>query len=79
MTTADLNHFRIDCSRKQEQVEFLQRQRLSREDQFDARMRLMWRSDQLITNPRMYLVNHDMAYGNPNKYINYLLQELAAC
>lgn len=79
MTTMDLNHYRIDCRRKQEQVEFLQRQRITPDDQFAARMRLMWRGDQLITNPRMYMVNYDMAHGNPNKYINYLLQELAAC
>lgn len=79
MATRDLNHFKIDCRRKQEQVEFLQRQRLTAEEQFEARMRMMWRSDQLITDPRTYWVNYDMAHGNPNKYINYLLQELAAC
>jgi hypothetical protein len=79
MSTMDLNHFRIDCSRKQEQIEFLQSQRISRDEQFAARMRLMWRSDQLITDPRVYLVNHNMATGNPNKYINYLLQEISAC
>jgi hypothetical protein len=79
MTTMDLNYYQVDCRRKQEQIEFLQRQRISRDDQFAARMRLMFRSDQLITNPRMYMVNYDMAHGNPNKYINYLLQELAAC
>ena len=79
MTSMDLNYYQVDCRRKQEQIEFLQRQRLSQEEQFAARMRLMWRSDQLVTNSRVYLVNYDMAHGNPNKYINYLLRELAEC
>jgi hypothetical protein len=79
MSTMDLNYYRIDCSRKQEQIEFLQSQRISRDEQFAARMRLMWRGDQLITDPRVYMINHDMATGNPNKYINYLLQELSTC
>ena len=79
MTSMDLNYYQVDCRRKQEQIEFLQRQRLSQEEQFAARMRLMWRSDQLVTNPRVYLINYDMAHGNPNKYINYLLRELAEC
>jgi hypothetical protein len=79
MSTMDLNRYQIDCSRKQEQVQLLQSMRITQEEQFAARMRLMWRSDQLLTNPQVYLVNHDMAYGNPNKYINYLLKELQAC
>lgn len=79
MSTRDLNHYQIDCSRKQEQVQFLQSMRVSQEEQFAARMRLMWRSDQMFTNPQVYLVNHDTAYGNHNKYINYLLKELQTC
>jgi hypothetical protein len=79
MTSMDLNYYQVDCRRKQEQVQFLQSMRISQEEQFAARMRLMWRSDQLVTNPRVYLINYDMAHGNPNKYINYLLRELAEC
>jgi len=79
MTSMDLNYYQVDCRRKQEQVQFLQSMRVTQDEQFAARMRLMWRSDQMITNPRVYLVNHDIANGNPNKYINYLLKELAEC
>lgn len=79
MATVDLNHFIIDCRRKQEQVEFLQGLRQSREEQMAARLRLMFNSYELVTNPTMYQTNYDMANGNPNKYINYLLKELATC
>lgn len=79
VATMDLNHFIIDCRRKQEQVEFLQSLRQTREEQMAARLRLMFNSYELVTNPTMYQTNYDMANGNPNKYINYLLRELAAC
>jgi hypothetical protein len=79
MATQDLNHFRIDCSRKQEQIEFLQRQRLTHEDQFAARLRMMVKTHEIITAPEVYRINHDMANGNPNKYINFLLRELSTC
>lgn len=79
MATQDLNHFRIDCSRKQEQIEFLQRQRLTHEEQLAARLRMMLKTHEIITAPAVYSINYDMANGNPNKYINFLLRELSTC
>ena len=79
VATVDLNRFVIDCSRKQEQVEFLQSLRQSPDDQFAARMRMMFNSYEIVTNPRMYQNNYDMAHGNPNKYINRLIKELGTC
>lgn len=79
MATQDLNHFRIDCSRRQEQIAFLQNMRVTRDEQFASRMRVMLKPYEIITDPGAYYSNHDIAYRNTNKYINFLLKELSTC
>ena len=79
MATQDLNHFRIDCSRKQEQIEFLQRQRLTQEEQLAARLRMMVKPYEIVTAQNVYSINHDMSNGNPNNYLTFLLRELSTC
>ena len=72
MATVDLNHFVVDCRRKAEQVAMLQAMRQSRDEQFVSRMRAM-------VNPFVWTSDHDIAYNNPNKYINYHLRDLSYC
>lgn len=72
MSTVDLNHFVVDCRIKQQQVDMLQSMRQSRDEQFAARVRTMFQ-------PFAWTSDHDIAYGNPNKYINFWLRELSAC
>jgi len=72
MATVDLNYFQVDCRRKDEQVAMLQAMRQSRDEQFASRMRAM-------VNPFVWTSDHDIAYNNPNKYINYHLQNLRYC
>jgi hypothetical protein len=72
MATVDLNHFVVDCRIKQQQVALLQSMRQTSDEQFAARFRSMFR-------PFEWTSDHDIAYGNPNKYINFWLRELSAC
>lgn len=72
MSTVELNHFVVDCRIKQQQVDLLQSMRQSRDEQFAARVRTMFQ-------PFQWTSDHDIAYGNPNKYINFWLRELSAC
>ena len=69
MSTVDLNTFQIDCKLKVQQVAMLQSMRQNRNDTFMAQMKSM-------TDPFTWSVNHDIAYGNPNKYIDYHLYNL---
>ena len=79
MATQDLNHFRVDCSRKQEQIAFLQNMRVTPDEQFASRMRIALKPYEIITNPDAYYINHDIAYRTTNKYINFWLKELSTC
>ena len=72
MATIDLNHFQIDCGRKEQQVVMLQSMRQTRDENFAARMRAM-------AQPLSWNENHDIAYSNPNKYINHHLRQLSYC
>lgn len=72
MSTQDLNHFVVDCKIKQQQVDMLQSMRQTQDEQFTARMRSMFQ-------PFRWTSDHDIAYGNPNKYINFWLRELSSC
>lgn len=72
MSTVDLNHFVVDCRIKQQQVALLQSMRQTSDEQLAARFRSMFQ-------PFTWTSDHDIAYGNPNKYINFWLRELSAC
>jgi len=72
MSTQDLNHFQIDCKIKSQQVAMLQSMRQSREEQFAADMRSRFR-------PFSWTPDHDIAYNNPNKYIDFHLNQLSYC
>lgn len=72
MSTVDLNHFVVDCRFKEQQVALLQSMRQSSDEQFAARIRSMFQ-------PFRWTSDHDIAYGNPNKYINFWLRELSSC
>lgn len=79
MNRADLNYFRIDCSRKEEQVRMLQSMRITADEQFAAQMRIMVKPYEYVTDPNAYSVNHSIGYGHVNKYINHHLKALSEC
>jgi hypothetical protein len=72
MSTRDLNHFQIDCRIKNQQVAMLQSMRQSRDEQFASSMRSTFR-------PFTWTPDHDIAYNNPNKYIDFHLNQLSYC
>jgi hypothetical protein len=69
MATVDLNTFQVNCAIKDQQVTMLQSMRQSRDDTFMARLKSM-------TEPFSWSINHDIAHGNPNKFIDYHLYNL---
>jgi hypothetical protein len=71
MATIDLNHFQVDCRVKDQQVAMLQAMRQTPNEQFGSRMRAM--------NPFVWTSDLDVAFYNPNKYINYHLNNLRYC
>lgn len=72
MSTADLNHFQINCKLKDQQVAFLQSMRQTPDEQFAAAMRSRLK-------PFTWTHDHDIAYNNPNKFINHHLNQLSYC
>jgi hypothetical protein len=72
MNTVDLNTYQINCKLKDQQVAFLQSMRQTREEQFAAHMRSTFR-------PFSWTHDHDIAHNNPNKYIDYHLNQLSYC
>jgi len=72
MSTQDLNHFQVDCRIKDQQVAMLQSMRQSRDEMFAASMRSTFR-------PFSWTSDHDIAYNNPNKYIDFHLHQLGYC
>jgi len=76
----DLDHnFRPDCRQKQKQVEMLQSMRQSRDESFEAYLRVMLQPWRVATNPAAHQIDVEIAFGNPNKYINYHLNQLRYC
>ena len=72
MSTVDLDRFQVDCRVKEQQIAMLQAMRQTKEEQFSSQMRAMF-------NPLVWTSDHDVAYNNPNKYINYHLRNLSYC
>ena len=79
MNRADLNYFQIDCKRKEEQIAMLQSMRVTPEEQFEAQMRVALKPYEIVTDRNAYITNHNIAYGNVNKYINHKLRLLSEC
>jgi len=80
---ADIEHlnsgFRLDCSRKQQQIDMLQSMRQSRDESFEAYLRVFLQPWRVVTDPANHYIDVEIAHGNPNKYINYHLNQLRYC
>jgi len=72
MSTRDLNTFQINCRLKNQQVAMLQSMRQTREETFAAHMRS-------LAQPFSWTSDHDIAFNNPNKYIDFHLYHLSFC
>jgi hypothetical protein len=53
--------------------------RQSKDENFEARLRVFLQPWRVITDPADHQIDSEVAYGNPNKYINYHLNQLRYC
>ena len=79
MAAQDLNYFRIDCSRKEEQIRMLQSMRQSGDEKLTAGFVNMTQPWTAFTDPDGYGTRAEIASGEINKQINYNLQRLRYC
>ncbi len=79
MSAHDLNYFRIDCSRKEEQIRMLQSMRQSRDEQLMAVVTNAVTFWTAFTDPQTYDTRAEIGSGEINKQINYNLQHLRRC
>ncbi len=80
MSINDLDrNFRLDCGRKQQQVEMLQSMRQSKDESFEAYLRVWLQPWRVVTDPGAHDIDAEIAFGNPNKHINYHLNQLRYC
>jgi hypothetical protein len=79
MSSYDLDYFQVDCSKKNEQVAFLQSMRQTTDETFSATLQNMLQPWKIFTDPVSYDINHNISRRNPNKYINYHLNQLRYC
>lgn len=66
MVSHDLDFFQIDCSRKREQIEFLQSLRNDNNERFNARVENMLTPWRAITDPDRYRENQSVGMGRHN-------------
>lgn len=77
MTYADLASYQIDCSRKAEQIVFLESQRSSPDDRLLAWATNYFMPWQQYTDPNRYHDRRTVTGGNINWMINQKLLRLA--
>jgi hypothetical protein len=53
--------------------------RQSKDESFEAYLRVFLQPWRVITAPGDHQIDVEVAYGNPNKYINYHLNQLRYC
>jgi len=70
MDHRDLAGFEIDCSRKEEQIRFLQSLRSSRDDEFWHRLARTVRPWEALTNSEQHRQNNQVGSGRTNWLIN---------
>ena len=75
----DLNHFRIDCNRKREQIVMLQSMRQTGDEQLLASINNIARPWQAWSDPDAYWTRQEIGSGQINKHINANLKLLSLC
>lgn len=70
MNHRDLARFEIDCSRKEEQIRFLQSLRASSDDQFWHRLESRFRPWGAVTNSDQHTQRNQVGSGRTNWLIN---------
>lgn len=79
MWKQDLNTFRYDCKRRDEQIAMLQSMRKSQDEIFAARMRTYLQPWKMFSDPDVYDADWNVGHANTNKYIDFHLRRLSEC
>ena len=69
MSIPDLNTFRVDCSKRDEQIRFLSSQLMDRDDMLMARVGAAVRPWEAVTDPGTYAYRKDIGNGRTNWFI----------
>ena len=78
MNYVDLNHFQIDCKRKDEQIKFLMSQLSNGDDMLMARLKNFVTPWRAVTNPDEYNQTRVVGSGNTNWLIRQNLYLIRA-
>jgi hypothetical protein len=76
MAYNDVNHYQMDCAKKNEQVAMLNSMRSSRDDRAMAKLRNIFQPWLQVTDPDQYANNYYQGIGRTDAYINYKIQDL---
>lgn len=76
---AMLDSFVVDCSKKREQVEFINSQRTSGGERAGARVLVYLTPWQIITSPGPRTNQIEVGYGQQDWMLNQILWELGQC
>lgn len=79
MSAHDLNYFRPDCSKKEQQIAMLQSMRPTAEEQWQSSLTNIVNPFSEFTNRQEYQRRKDIASGRINTLITYNLQVLRDC
>ena len=76
MSYADINYFRIDCSKRDEQIKMLQSMQSTRDDRGAAKVRNILQPWLRYTDPDQYADNYYQGTGRTDAYINYTIHDI---
>jgi len=79
MDSNTLNHYVVDCSRKEEQIAFIQSQRPTGNERVVSRLLNDWSKWDMIFDPKAYNLRNSVGYGQHDWLINQILMELEQC
>lgn len=79
MSAHDLNYFRPDCSKKEQQIFMLQSMRPTMEEQWAASFQNIVTPLAPLTDANGYRRRHEISSGRINTLITYNLQVLRGC
>lgn len=76
MDVADLNYFKIDCSKKKEQIEFLQSQLSNGDDMLVARFKNLVTPWRAVTDPEGRAEEYSIGSGHSNWLIRQTIWKI---
>ena len=76
MSYADINYFKMDCSKRNEQIQMLQSMQSTEDDRLLARVRVATQPWLQFTDPDQFTNDVYLGSGRTDAYIQYQIQDL---